>query len=187
MSEPNTQGEDLHGESWGVGQCDELALAVYSENPILEFDLAGAERFFGALSGEINELRSREEKTKSEASLERLSPKDLLPVEKPKGRARTGAERAGAYAALTLLSSLAKSRERSEWSKVLEFWQSKQGRHNLDVGLASTSLPRHVAHDPDEILELAQKLHRKPTPYAVGALLGAVLDVAATIEGDKPA
>jgi len=184
VSEPNTQGEDLHGESWGVGQCDELALAVYSENPILELDLEGAEQFYNAFSDEFLKLETRTRSARLEARIASLSNKDITKAVK---QPRPATVRAAVLTAMTLVSSLAPAFDRKDWSKTLERWQTKEGEHNLDVGVASTSKPRSVAHDPDEILELAKKLQKKPTPYAVGALLGAVLDVAATIQGDKPA
>ncbi|MEE8309096.1 MAG: hypothetical protein V3R34_01735 [Hyphomicrobium sp.] len=194
MSDPNIEGKDRHGEGWGIGQCDELALAVYSENPILELDLEGAEQFYNAFSDEFLKLETRTRSARREArraardaKLASLSKKDIANVAKAVKQPRPATVRAAGLTAMTLVGSLAHAFNRKDWSKTLERWQTKEGEHNLDVGLASTSKPRPVAHDPDEILKLAKKLQKKPTPYAVGALLGAVLDVAATIQGDKPA
>jgi len=187
MSELDVEGEDRHGEGWGIGQCDELALAVYSENPILELDLEGAEQFYNAFSDEFLKLKARTRSARRKARLASFSKKDIAKIEKAVKQPRPATVRAAALTTMTLVSSLAHAFDRKDWSKTLERWQTKEGEHNLDVGVASTSKPRPVAHDPDEILELAKKLQKKPTPYAVGALLGAVLDVAATIQGDKPA
>ena len=110
-------------------------------------------------------------------------------VEHVKREINKGGTPARAVAGVLGRSLLAAFAPRSPWARKLARWQKMgaESKRSMEIGMASMSTPRPEAFSPRELVELAEHLEKNQSPYAVGRLLYAVLDVVATIEGDKPA
>lgn len=108
----------------------------------------------------------------------RTQPADLAEVKKtigPAGLAAFGALARGLKSAISP----------DEWTKTLRGWVTPQANRAMETGMGKAAIKhRAVAFSPDEIGELAEAFKKNPTPFGLGELLYAVLDVSGTVQGD---
>ena len=190
---------------------DRFGLVLYVASQVIDLEAQEAKELseglregmmFLALARQLGRLPTPsrlfpKDKPETPASVAKLSRHDQKKLKKahvgPKAMERAAAraslgKRLGTAVVGLLADAALRSLDRDLWSETLEGWQTKNGKLELESGIAKSSgVVRPVAFNPDEILALAQKFKDNPTPFAIGELLGAVLDVTMTIEGQKPA